>query len=583
MKTTDPATFSESRIQAALVKDNYSKAMIAMTGTLVNALIVVYILRHHIAHSILIAWLAITLLSLVVRALLVFKFHRTPDKWKNFSFWARAQVASLTVSGIIWGSTAIFLFPENSTVHQVFIAIVLAGMVAGAVGVFSAVPAAFAAFTIPALAPIIIRFALIGDDVHIAMSIMALLFGVLTGLTARRIHVSIRDLLVLKETFADQLEERTVELKSSEERFRTLADNMSQFCWMADPAGNISWFNKRWYEYTGTTLEEVKGWGWIKTQHPDHLEQVLANLQHSFESGSPWEDTMPLRGKDGRYRWFLSRAMPIRDDNGAIVRWFGTNTDITERRQVELDLQRTRDELEVKVCERTAQLERRNREIRELAHKTIKAMESDRKVLSRELHDSIGGFLAAIKYQLEARVEKISLSEAEETTCNLLQRVIGHVTNAIFETRRITKQMRPSVLADFGLAAAVEEYIRAYGQYPPLIKIACPIQLDDVGTVPGDVNTVLYSVLQEALNNVGKHSRATAVQIRLVRFRDTIDLCVRDNGSGFNYEEILNNRSALGGFGIHGMKERVEICNGAFSIDSAPGKGTTVTARIPLG
>jgi PAS domain S-box-containing protein len=121
--------------------------------------------------------------------------------------------------------------------------------------------------------------------------------------------------------------------RQSEERFRTLADNMSQLAWMADATGWIFWYNRRWFDFTGTTLDEVQGWGWKKVHHPDHVDRVTARLQRSWDTGEPWEDTFPLRRKDGSYRWFLSRALPIKGEDGRITRWFGTNTDITERKQ----------------------------------------------------------------------------------------------------------------------------------------------------------------------------------------------------------------------------------------------------------
>ena len=124
-------------------------------------------------------------------------------------------------------------------------------------------------------------------------------------------------------------------LRDSEARFRELADNISQFAWTADRAGWIYWYNKRWYDYTGTTLEEMQGWGWQKVHHPEHVDRVVQRIRQSFETGTPWEDTFPLRGRDGSYRWFLSRALPIRDEAGEVVRWFGTNTDITEQIEAE--------------------------------------------------------------------------------------------------------------------------------------------------------------------------------------------------------------------------------------------------------
>lgn len=115
----------------------------------------------------------------------------------------------------------------------------------------------------------------------------------------------------------------------SDNRFRLLADNMSQFAWIADDKGWINWYNNRWFDYTGTTLPEMEGWGWKKVHHPAHVDRVVEKILRCFAAGEVWEDTFPLRGRDGQYRWFLSRAIPIRNAEGRILQWFGTNTDIT--------------------------------------------------------------------------------------------------------------------------------------------------------------------------------------------------------------------------------------------------------------
>jgi len=122
-------------------------------------------------------------------------------------------------------------------------------------------------------------------------------------------------------------------LRESEERFRDLADNIPQLAWIADAGtdGRVRWFNKNWFEYTGTTLEQMQGIGWHAVHHPDHAERVIQKFSHHVKEGEDWEDSFPLRGKDGKFRWFLSRMKVIRDESGAVVRIFGTNTDITER------------------------------------------------------------------------------------------------------------------------------------------------------------------------------------------------------------------------------------------------------------
>lgn len=124
-------------------------------------------------------------------------------------------------------------------------------------------------------------------------------------------------------------------LQDSETRFRTMADNIAQLAWMAHGNGDLFWYNKRWYEYTGTKFEEMAGWGWRSVHDPAHVDRVVETFSRSLLSGEPWEDTFPLRDARGNYRWFLSRALPIRDADGAIALWFGTNTDITELRAAE--------------------------------------------------------------------------------------------------------------------------------------------------------------------------------------------------------------------------------------------------------
>lgn len=129
-------------------------------------------------------------------------------------------------------------------------------------------------------------------------------------------------------------------LRESERNFRALANSIPQLAWMADASGWIFWYNDRWHEYTGTTLAEMEGWGWRSVHHPEHVERVVERILQAFEAGIPWEDTFALRSASGEYRWFLSRALPIRDSEGKVVRWFGMNTDIT--REIEATDERER-------------------------------------------------------------------------------------------------------------------------------------------------------------------------------------------------------------------------------------------------
>ena len=135
-------------------------------------------------------------------------------------------------------------------------------------------------------------------------------------------------------------------LEQEEQLFRTLADSIPQLAWMADKTGWIFWYNQRWYDFTGRTPEEMRGWGWRSVHHPDHVDGVVARYSQTVQAGEPWEDTFPLRRADGEWCWFLSRALPLHDSEGRIVRWLGTNTDITEQLQTQADLRESEERLQ---------------------------------------------------------------------------------------------------------------------------------------------------------------------------------------------------------------------------------------------
>ncbi|MGI4740033.1 MAG: PAS domain-containing protein [Janthinobacterium lividum] len=154
-------------------------------------------------------------------------------------------------------------------------------------------------------------------------------------------------------------------LVERESEFATLADNVAQLSWMTRPDGHIYWYNKRWHDYTGTSLAEMEGWGWAKVHHPDYLESVVKSVQEGWVSGQPWELTFPLRRHDGEYRWFLTRAVPIRDEQGSLVRWLGTNTDVTKMRELQEQLQNSYADLEAKVIFRNLDLEHEVQSLRQ--------------------------------------------------------------------------------------------------------------------------------------------------------------------------------------------------------------------------
>ncbi len=218
----------DERIYPVLVGQIYARANIGIVATIVNAAIFVAVLWEQISHRRLIVWLTALLLVSFIRFLLNRRFLTAPDTKEAIRGWGQLLILGLGIAGMLWGASGLFLFPLYSVAHQVFIAFVLAGMVAGAVGVFSPLLPVFLSFSIPALVPIAIRFFAIGDTLHMGMGAMTTLFGILTYTTARRINAANKELIALKEAFADRLEERTAELEATNGQLRREIEERKQ-------------------------------------------------------------------------------------------------------------------------------------------------------------------------------------------------------------------------------------------------------------------------------------------------------------------------------------------------------------------
>ena len=165
------------------------------------------------------------------------------------------------------------------------------------------------------------------------------------------LHRKNRQLERLNRELEQRVAERTEQLYESEHQFRTLANSIPQLAWMADAQGSIFWYNQRWYDFIGTLPGEMPKWGWRNVQHPDYADRVIQQLERSRQAEQPWEDTFPLLSKEGEYRWFLARAVPIRDSQGNLVRWFGTSTDISAQIAAEEQIRSLNAQLQERVAE----------------------------------------------------------------------------------------------------------------------------------------------------------------------------------------------------------------------------------------
>jgi PAS domain S-box-containing protein len=217
---------------------------------------------------------------------------------------------------------------------------------------------------------------------------------------------------------------------------------------MIDGDGEILWRNERWYEYTGTTPPQMEGRGTESVHHPEIFPSVLERWEESRQSGSAFEMEFPLRGADGMYRWFLTRIRPVRDHAGNVTRWYGTATNIDEHRQLLPNLSEARDQLEKRVMERTAELQRATGSLRELSARLLRMRDDEQRRLARELHDSVGQLLVAIGMNL-AMVS----SEANKLTPATAMCVAENaelVDEASREIRTISHLLHPPLLDEAG-------------------------------------------------------------------------------------------------------------------------------------
>jgi len=466
-------------------------------------------------------------------------------------------------------------------------------------------------------------------------------------------------------------------LRESEEQFRTLAEAIPQLCWMANPDGYIFWYNRRWHEYTGTTPEQMAGWGWQSVHDPQTLPAVLERWKNSIATATPFDMIFPLKRADGAFRSFLTRIVPLKDADGKIVRWFGTNTDVTELREAQEALQRSEErlrlsqhaasiasfdwniqtgvntwspELEAMYGLPSGSFSQRQSGFENLAHpddreevmklvdwalksrqategqwrviwpdgsvhwlagrwqvlndesgqpvrmigvnmdvterkiaedalanfrrRLIEAQEEERCRIARELHDDINQQVALIIMKLAQCEQHLSDHDVEiRDPIRDVRERLGHLGK---DVQALSHRLHSSKLDYLGLAPAARSLCREISEQHKV-----DINFSEAGiprSLPRQISISLFRVLQEALQNAIKYSGARHFTVEIRARSGTIELVVRDRGVGFDPQAAMKHQ----GLGLISMRERMQSVNGELSIDSQPGKGTTVKAGVPF-
>jgi len=243
-----------------------------------------------------------------------------------------------------------------------------------------------------------------------------------------------------------------------------------------------------------------------------------------------------------------------------------------ERQAADMELQKAHADLEHRVKERTRTLEK-------ISSKLINAQEEERKRIAGDLHDGIGQTLSAVKFMVETVLEQLR-GKVAETELGPLETLIPMLQTATEEVRTIVMNLRPSILDDLGILATIGWFCRNFESIYSDIRIEKQIYIRE-NEVPDDLKTVIFRVMQEAMNNVAKHSNADRVTIRLGKKADSIELLIRDNGRGFEVPRIRSNDFSEKGAGLDNMKERTELSAGAFYLESVSGNGVAIQAAWP--
>lgn len=278
------------------------------------------------------------------------------------------------------------------------------------------------------------------------------------------------------------------------------------------------------------------------------------SMRYSARNGTVWNWEGRLCFGQRRVKWINWRATPRQEANGLV--WYGVAFNITESHETTDELARLRDRL------------------RELYTSREEVQEAERKAIAREIHDELGSQLTVVKMSAACLAKQ--LGELSDESREQAGTICDQVDQAIETMRRVAAELRPRILDDFGIVAALKWRAADFERISGIgIDLTAPL---DESAIPSFLETTLYRVFQEALTNVTKHSEATQVDAVLDERDGRAVLCIRDNGVGFDLETLDDPHHN----GIFGMRERVIAHGGEFEINGAPGKGVVLCVYIPL-
>ncbi len=371
-------------------------------------------------------------------------------------------------------------------------------------------------------------------------------------------------------------------LRPNEGLFRLLIESISDYAIiLLDAEGVILTWGAGAERIEGYKSEEIVGKHFAVFYRREDIRHNKPRklLEDAASAGRVNVEGWRLR-KDGSKFWANVVITALRDQTGRLCGFGKVVRDATRRKRAEEDLRSLNEKLDERVHERTSQLAKSNRELREsleqlhrLAARLQAVREDERTSIAREIHDDLGQALTAMKMDLVWIMQR--LPGTEKALGTRAQSMLKVIDNAIVSVRRIATTLRPGMLDDIGLAAAIEWQAQDF-QERSGIQCVLDIRAENLELDDGHA-TAVFRTFQETLTNVARHSGATRVTVKLKDTPRVLVLEIRDNGKGFDPEAEISKKS----FGLLGMKERALLLGGTFEIKGEPGYGTTVTLRVP--
>ena len=373
-------------------------------------------------------------------------------------------------------------------------------------------------------------------------------------------------------TFQDITERKRAEeaLRRSEAILRAVLDNNPDPIFLKDRDGRLLLANPATFAVVGKPAEAVIG----KTDaefydDPATGRAIMKNDRRIMDSGQMEVVEESVSDPAGT-RVYLSTKAPYCDAEGRVIGLVGVTREITERKRAEEALRKAKDELEMRVQERTEELTKSQQRLQQLSSQLLLAQEKERKRVAVELHDGLMSELAATKFLLEGKI--MLLDKGKPVDPAELRRVADILAGTMKEARRLMNNLHPSTLDELGLIATIGWLCGEYQTSYPHITVQQEIAVSEKDIAEG-IKVVIYRVLQEALNNFARHGKGDRVEVSLSKSDGTFSFVIRDNGQGFDVE------NAQKGLGLESMRERVELSGGEFQIESTTGQGTTIRAN----